>query len=65
MQEVQPKIEALKEKHKDDQARLAQETMKIWKEHKVHPLSSCAPPADPVPYPDRTLLCGQRRTFSR
>lgn len=43
MQEVQPKLEKLKEKYKDDQARLAQETMLIWKEHKVHPLSSCLP----------------------
>jgi len=43
MQEVQPKIEAIKNKHKDDQARIAQETMLIWKQHKVHPLSSCGP----------------------
>jgi YidC/Oxa1 family membrane protein insertase len=43
MQEVQPKLEKLKEKYKDDQSRLAQETMLLWKEHKVHPLSSCLP----------------------
>ncbi|MFT7183708.1 MAG: YidC/Oxa1 family membrane protein insertase [Oceanicoccus sp.] len=43
MQEVQPKLEKLKAKHKDDQSRLAQETMLLWKEHKVHPLSSCLP----------------------
>lgn len=43
MQEMQPKIEELKRKHKDDQARLSQETMLLWKEHKVNPLSSCTP----------------------
>ena len=43
MQAVQPKLEALKKKYADDQARLAQETMLLWKKHKVHPLSSCMP----------------------
>lgn len=43
MQEVQPKLEELKEKYKDDQARLAQETMALWKAHKVSPFSSCLP----------------------
>jgi YidC/Oxa1 family membrane protein insertase len=43
MQEIQPKLEALKTKHKDNQELLAMETMKIWKENKVNPLGSCAP----------------------
>ncbi|MEK9159461.1 MAG: YidC/Oxa1 family membrane protein insertase [Patescibacteria group bacterium] len=43
MQEMQPKIEELKQKYKDDQARLAQETMLLWKTSKVNPLSSCLP----------------------
>ncbi|MFA4814671.1 MAG: YidC/Oxa1 family membrane protein insertase [Candidatus Gracilibacteria bacterium] len=43
MQEVQPKLEALKKTHANDQARLAQETMLLWKTHKVNPLSSCLP----------------------
>lgn len=43
MQEVQPKIEALRKKYEHDQARLAQETMKLWKDNKVSPLSSCLP----------------------
>ncbi|OGJ46259.1 hypothetical protein A3J23_02940 [Candidatus Peregrinibacteria bacterium RIFCSPLOWO2_02_FULL_48_14] len=43
MQEVQPKLEELKKKYADDQARLAQETMLLWKTHKVNPLSSCLP----------------------
>lgn len=50
MQEVQPKLEALKEKHKGDQARLAQETMLLWKENKVHPLSSCLPMLIQLPF---------------
>ncbi len=43
MQEMQPKVEELKAKYKDDQARLAQETMLLWKTSKVNPLSSCLP----------------------
>lgn len=43
MQEMQPKIEALKKKYEHDQARLAQETMLLWKKHKVSPFSSCLP----------------------
>jgi YidC/Oxa1 family membrane protein insertase len=43
MQLVQPKLEALKKKYEGDQAKLAQETMLLWKKHKVHPLSSCLP----------------------
>lgn len=43
MQELQPKLEELKKKHKDDQQALAQETMKLYKEHKVNPLGSCLP----------------------
>jgi YidC/Oxa1 family membrane protein insertase len=43
MQAMQPKINALKEKYKDDQARLAQETMALWKTHNIHPASSCLP----------------------
>ncbi len=42
MKEVQPLLTAIKEKHKDDQQRQAEETMKIWKEHGVSPLG-CAP----------------------
>ncbi len=43
MQEMQPKIEELKQKYAGDQARLSQETMLLWKTHKVNPLSSCLP----------------------
>jgi len=43
MQALQPKLDALKKKYGDDQMRLSQETMKLWSENKVHPLSSCLP----------------------
>ena len=43
MQILQPKLEELKKKHASDQQRLAQETMLLWKNHKVNPLSSCLP----------------------
>lgn len=43
MQDVQPHLEELKKKYANDQTRLAQETMLLWKTHKVNPLSSCLP----------------------
>jgi YidC/Oxa1 family membrane protein insertase len=43
MQEIQPMIEKIKEKHKGDQQRITQETMNIWKTQKVNPMGSCLP----------------------
>jgi YidC/Oxa1 family membrane protein insertase len=43
MQKIQPKVAALKEKFKNDQAQLGQATMALYKEHKVNPLSGCLP----------------------
>jgi len=43
MQKIQPKVLALKEKYKNDQAKLGQETMALYREHKVNPLSGCLP----------------------
>lgn len=43
MQDLQPRLNALKEKYKDDKQRIAIETMAIWKEAKISPLSSCMP----------------------
>lgn len=43
MQEIQPRLEKIKEKYKGDQQRIAAETMAIWKEAKVNPLGSCLP----------------------
>ncbi len=43
MQEIQPKLEAIKEKHKGNQQMISMETMALWKEHKVNPFGSCLP----------------------
>jgi len=43
MQKIQPKIAALKEKHKNDQAKIGQETMALYRAHKINPLSGCLP----------------------
>lgn len=41
--EIQPKLEELKKKYKNDQQKMAQETMLLYKENKVNPLGSCLP----------------------
>lgn len=43
MQVVQPKIQALREKYKDDQKTLNQEIMTLMKDNKVNPLGGCLP----------------------
>jgi YidC/Oxa1 family membrane protein insertase len=43
MQKLQPKIKVLQEKHKGDRERLGRETMKLYQEHRVNPLSGCLP----------------------
>lgn len=43
MSELQPKMEAIKTQYKGDQQKIAQETMQLYKEHKVNPLGSCLP----------------------
>lgn len=43
MQQLQPKLAALKERYKDDQAKLGQETMKLYKEAGVNPAGGCLP----------------------
>lgn len=43
LQKVQPELTKIKEKYKNDQQKMAQETMNVWKKHKVSPLWSCLP----------------------
>lgn len=43
MQELQPKIQALQKKYKDDRETLTQETMKLYKEAGVNPAGGCLP----------------------
>lgn len=43
MQKLQPQINALKEKYKDDAARFGQEQMALFRQHKVNPAGGCLP----------------------
>ena len=43
MQALQPRMKELQEKYKADPTRMNQETMKLYKEHGVNPLSGCLP----------------------
>lgn len=43
MKKLQPELDALKEKYKDDQQLQSQEMMKLWQKHGVSPLGGCLP----------------------
>ena len=43
LQQLQPKLDEIKEKYKGDQEAQAKATMEMYKENKVNPLSSCLP----------------------
>jgi YidC/Oxa1 family membrane protein insertase len=43
MKDLQPKIEELKKKHKNNPQAMNQEMMKMYKEHGVNPMSGCLP----------------------
>ena len=43
MQRLQPKIQELRKKHGKDRQKLTEETMKLYKEHKVNPAMGCLP----------------------
>ncbi len=49
MQELQPKMAALKAKFKGDNQGLQQATMAIYKEHKVNPMAGCLPMVVQIP----------------
>lgn len=42
-QDIQPRVEKLKEKYKNDQSRLNQEMVKLWRDNKVNPMAGCFP----------------------
>lgn len=50
LQQLQPKIDALKKKYGDQRERMAQEMMSLYKEQKVNPLSSCLPLLIQLPF---------------
>jgi len=43
MTDLQPKLDNIKKTHKGDQQKIAQETMSLYKQHKVNPFGSCLP----------------------
>lgn len=43
MQEIQPKIEELQKKYKNDQQTLSMKQMELYKEHNINPLGGCLP----------------------
>ena len=43
MKKLQPKIDELKKKYKNDSQMLNQKTMELYKEHKVNPAGGCLP----------------------
>lgn len=43
IQVIQPKLKELQAKYKNDKDKLAQEQMKLYKDHKVNPLGGCLP----------------------
>ncbi len=49
MQELKPLMDKLKEKYPDDPQKQQQETMKLYKEHKVNPMSGCLPLLAQIP----------------
>ena len=49
MQRLQPKIAELREKYKTDKSRMSQETMALYRAHKVNPFSGCLPMVIQIP----------------
>jgi YidC/Oxa1 family membrane protein insertase len=49
MQRLQPQVERIREKHKDDQERLNREMVDLYKRNHVNPLGGCLPMALQMP----------------
>ncbi|MDF1827896.1 MAG: membrane protein insertase YidC [Legionellaceae bacterium] len=49
MRQLQPKLEALREKFGDDKAKMSQATMALYKTEKINPLSGCLPMIVQIP----------------
>jgi YidC/Oxa1 family membrane protein insertase len=50
LQEIQPKIDELKKKYKDNKQEMGQALMALYKENKVNPFSSCLPLLIQLPF---------------
>lgn len=49
MQELQPQMQAIRAKYKNDQEKMALETQKLYKDAKMNPLASCIAPLVQMP----------------
>ncbi|MBU4216685.1 YidC/Oxa1 family membrane protein insertase [Candidatus Parcubacteria bacterium] len=50
LQELQPKIEEVKNKYKDSKEEMGKKMMELYKEHKVNPFGSCLPLLIQMPF---------------
>ena len=50
MQKIQPEMQAMKEKYKDNPQKMQKETMELFKRHKVNPLGGCLPILITIPF---------------
>ncbi len=50
MQKLQPKLEEIKKKYKDNREQMSMEMMKLYQQQKVNPLSSCLPILIQLPF---------------
>jgi YidC/Oxa1 family membrane protein insertase len=50
MKKIQPQLTAVREKFKKDPAKMNQEMMKLYKEHKVNPVGGCLPMVLQLPF---------------
>ena len=50
MQRLQPELKKLQERYKGDRQRMQQETMRLYQEHQINPLSSCFPLLLQIPF---------------
>lgn len=50
MQKIQPQMQAMREKYKDNPQKLNQATLELFKEHKVNPMGGCLPILITIPF---------------
>lgn len=50
MQELQPEVQRLQQRYKNDRERLNQETMRLWRENHVNPAAGCLPMIIQLPF---------------
>lgn len=50
MQRIQPEMQAMRERYKDDPKKMQLETMELFKKHKVNPMGGCIPILITIPF---------------